>query len=199
MTRIKELRLQFGITQKELAKKLNIAQNTLSTWETGKFEPDISALNKLGEIFNVSTDYLLGRDVVSTPADDSISPLHQSPKPWQRLINARLNSNKSEDQVSAAAGITVQTYRRYEKGQSFPHSPKTINAIADELGVTPDYLLGYTNDPTWSQAKAIEEWMELNEKNTFLSNVFFCLNSENQNQLLSYANFLLQEQSKKNP
>ena len=70
MTRIKELRLQFGITQKELAKKLNIAQNTLSTWETGKFEPDISALNKLGEIFNVSTDYLLGRDVVSAPADD---------------------------------------------------------------------------------------------------------------------------------
>ena len=69
MTRIKELRLQFGITQKELAKKLNIAQNTLSTWETGKFEPDISALNKLGEIFNVSTDYLLGRDAFPTSAD----------------------------------------------------------------------------------------------------------------------------------
>lgn len=199
MTDWKSLRKNLNLSQADVAKQLGITQQAYANYERGVREADYNTLNKLAAIFNVSTDYLLGRDVVSTPADDSISPLHQSPKPWQRLINARLNSNKSEDQVSAAAGITVQTYRRYEKGQSFPHSPKTINAIADELGVTPDYLLGYTNDPTWSQAKAIEEWMELNEKNTFLSNVFFCLNSENQNQLLSYANFLLQEQSKKNP
>ena len=199
MTDWKSLRKNLNLSQADIAKQLGITQQAYANYERGVREADYNTLNKLAAIFNVSTDYLLGRDVVSTPADDSISPLHQSPKPWQRLINARLNSNKSEDQVSAAAGITVQTYRRYEKGQSFPHSPKTINAIADELGVTPDYLLGYTNDPTWSQAKAIEEWMELNEKNTFLSNVFFCLNSENQNQLLSYANFLLQEQSKKNP
>ena len=199
MTDWKSLRKNLNLSQADVARQLGITQQAYANYERGVREADYNTLNKLAAIFNVSTDYLLGRDVVSTPADDSISPLHQSPKPWQRLINARLNSNKSEDQVSAAAGITVQTYRRYEKGQSFPHSPKTINAIADELGVTPDYLLGYTNDPTWSQAKAIEEWMELNEKNTFLSNVFFCLNSENQNQLLSYANFLLQEQSKKNP
>lgn len=199
MTDWKSLRKNLNLSQADVAKQLGITQQAYANYERGVREADYNTLNKLAAIFNVSTDYLLGRDVVSTPADDSVSSLHQSPKPWQRLINARLNSNKSEDQVSAAAGITVQTYRRYEKGQSFPHSPKTINAIADELGVTPDYLLGYTNDPTWSQAKAIEEWMELNEKNTFLSNVFFCLNSENQNQLLSYANFLLQEQSKKNP
>ncbi len=199
MTDWKSLRKNLNLSQADVAKQLGITQQAYANYERGVREADYNTLNKLAAIFNVSTDYLLGRDVVSTPADDSVSSLHQSPKPWQRLINARLNSNKSEDQVSAAAGITIQTYRRYEKGQSFPHSPKTINAIADELGVTPDYLLGYTNDPTWSQAKAIEEWMELNEKNTFLSNVFFCLNSENQNQLLSYANFLLQEQSKKNP
>lgn len=40
MNRIKELRIKRGLTQSELAQMLNIAQNTLSYWETGKTEPN---------------------------------------------------------------------------------------------------------------------------------------------------------------
>lgn len=61
MNRIKELRVKNALTQVELAKKLNIAQNTLSYWESGKTEPNGEALAKLSAIFDVSIDYLLGQ------------------------------------------------------------------------------------------------------------------------------------------
>lgn len=60
MNRIKELRLRKGLTQAQLAKEIKIAQNTLSTWENGRYEPDNTALIDLASLFNVSVDYLLG-------------------------------------------------------------------------------------------------------------------------------------------
>ena len=41
--------------------ELNIAQNTLSQYETGIREPDLSTLKNLADYFNVSVDYLLER------------------------------------------------------------------------------------------------------------------------------------------
>lgn len=61
MNRIKELRMQKGLLQKDLAVILKVAQNTLSYWEQGKFQPDTDTLKKLADYFNVSVDYLLGR------------------------------------------------------------------------------------------------------------------------------------------
>lgn len=57
---IKELRVEMKLTQTELAKKLNTTQDTISLWELGKSFPDIFSLIKISQIFNVSTDFLLG-------------------------------------------------------------------------------------------------------------------------------------------
>ena len=62
MNRIRELRKQMKMTQKELAKHLQIADSTLSYWETGKYEPDKEALMKLSRFFKVPIDYILGGD-----------------------------------------------------------------------------------------------------------------------------------------
>lgn len=67
MNRIKELRKKMGMRQKDLAAKLKIAQNTISTWENGLYEPDNQAVIKLAEIFDVTTDYILGRDSYVAP------------------------------------------------------------------------------------------------------------------------------------
>jgi transcriptional regulator with XRE-family HTH domain len=50
------------MTQKELAKQLQIADSTLSYWEMGKYEPDNEALIKLSRFFNVPIDFILGGD-----------------------------------------------------------------------------------------------------------------------------------------
>lgn len=59
--RIKQLREEKELTQKELADMLNINEKTIYRYETGIYEPSASALIKLSQIFNVSIDYLLGK------------------------------------------------------------------------------------------------------------------------------------------
>ena len=58
--RLKSLRLEAKITQKEIADKLEIGQGTYARYEKGDRKPTGEILNKLANFFNVSTDYLLG-------------------------------------------------------------------------------------------------------------------------------------------
>lgn len=58
-TRIQTLRKEKGLTQAELASKLDITDKAVSKWESGDGNPDISLLPELAEIFGVTTDFLL--------------------------------------------------------------------------------------------------------------------------------------------
>ena len=60
--RIHELRLGCGWNQVDLAKRLNVAKQTVSNWENDNIQPSIEMLMKLSKLFGVSTDYLLGID-----------------------------------------------------------------------------------------------------------------------------------------
>lgn len=60
--KIKELRKLKDITQGEMSRDLNIKVSTLSNYETGYSSPDSETLVKIADYFNVSTDYLLGRE-----------------------------------------------------------------------------------------------------------------------------------------
>ena len=62
MNRIKELRRlkNPALTQQKLADLVGVARSTVAMWEAGKNEPDNDTLLKLAEIFNVSTDCVLG-------------------------------------------------------------------------------------------------------------------------------------------
>ena len=60
--RIRELRLETGLGQKELGKLLGYSESTLSLYETGLREPKrIVDLIRIADYFNVTLDYLLGR------------------------------------------------------------------------------------------------------------------------------------------
>lgn len=56
--RIKELRLERGMTLKELGKALGVRDNTLSQYETGKRNPQYGFLEEVAEYFDVSVEYL---------------------------------------------------------------------------------------------------------------------------------------------
>ncbi|MCL2052993.1 MAG: helix-turn-helix domain-containing protein [Oscillospiraceae bacterium] len=58
--RLRILRLNRGLKQKELAEKLNIVKSTISAYELGKITPTAENLISLARFFDVSTDYLLG-------------------------------------------------------------------------------------------------------------------------------------------
>ncbi|MGN1097303.1 MAG: LexA family protein [Clostridia bacterium] len=62
MNRIKELRTRDKISQQKLANKLNVARSTVAMWETGGSQPNNNYLLDISKLFNVSVDYLLGKD-----------------------------------------------------------------------------------------------------------------------------------------
>lgn len=69
--RLRELRKARKLTQEEMAEMLEVARTTYANYEQGTREPDNKTLNKLADYFQVSSDYLLGRDVPkwATPED----------------------------------------------------------------------------------------------------------------------------------
>lgn len=63
--KLKSARKATGISQKDIAKKLFISQQAYAKYETGAATPNPETLKRIAEIFNVSTDYLLGNNQVS--------------------------------------------------------------------------------------------------------------------------------------
>ncbi|MDY6003216.1 MAG: helix-turn-helix transcriptional regulator [Bacilli bacterium] len=62
--RISELRSKHNMSQEALAEKLLVSTRTIIKWESGNTDPSISNLSAVADIFNVTTDYLLGRDEI---------------------------------------------------------------------------------------------------------------------------------------
>lgn len=58
--RLKELRIEEGLSQKQLATAIGTTDDCIFFWEKGRSEPSISDIILLAKYFSVTTDYLLG-------------------------------------------------------------------------------------------------------------------------------------------
>ena len=58
--KLKELRIEKGVGQIELAQAINVSKGIISLWENGLREPKLSNLIALANFFEVSLDYLVG-------------------------------------------------------------------------------------------------------------------------------------------
>lgn len=95
MTKIRELRIERGIQQKELASKLGVPANTYNQWENGKRDPDYQNLSKIADYFGVSVDYLLGREETKKATDSVGDP------------NSTQLTNKDELDISKRLGAML--------------------------------------------------------------------------------------------
>lgn len=71
--RIKELRIRRGLTQDQIAAKLNMNRANFSHYERDTASPPSEMLGKIADILNTTTDYLLGRSELEL--DDNIRTL----------------------------------------------------------------------------------------------------------------------------
>lgn len=62
MEKLKELRLNSNLTQKNIADQLGCNQTAFGKYERGELEPNVDTLIKLSKIFNCSVDYLIGNE-----------------------------------------------------------------------------------------------------------------------------------------
>lgn len=91
---LKKIRQDNQITQEELAKKINTSRSNIANYENDKNMPSIEILNKLSEIFNCSTDYLLGKTDVRNPRqkiDDVLNEamIGMSKKDYENLTDTQ--------------------------------------------------------------------------------------------------------------
>lgn len=91
--RLKILRGEKKIFQKELANGLNLSQETISLYETNKREPDYETLSRIADYFNVSIDYLLGRTDIRTP----IQNIAKEYSPKKSINTEDLSPESQED------------------------------------------------------------------------------------------------------
>ena len=76
--RLRLLRKKHGYTQVSLAETIGVSKGTVAMWETGKRTPDFETLIRLSDLFDVRTDYILGKSNDSSSAklsDDDIEQL----------------------------------------------------------------------------------------------------------------------------
>jgi transcriptional regulator with XRE-family HTH domain len=97
--RLKAMRDLRGLTQRQLAKKMNVSPSTIALYETGDRNPDPQMLKRLADCLDCSVDYLLGRTEHKAPntnkpgsseviaahrADD---PMNDLPEEAQRILD----------------------------------------------------------------------------------------------------------------
>lgn len=127
--RLIALRKEKGLTQAQLAEEINICRQSISDWERGVTKPTQDNLLLLSELYGVSVDYLLGKDVPPTP-----SPEHQAPAPGQRLWIYRVII------LILAALLVVMTLLFVKERNILYHNGETVcadNLPADNIDGVP--------------------------------------------------------------
>lgn len=103
--RLKELRTNKGLSQADLAKIFNVAQNTISQWERNVREPDFDTIEKIADFFKVSVGYLLGSDapqrqhVNDDEALEFLDELHKRPE-MKTLFQVGRKATKEDIEVA---------------------------------------------------------------------------------------------------
>ena len=108
MIRIKELRTQKKVSQKELAEYLNVTQVQISKYELGKNEPDLETLSKIAKYFDVTIDYILDKEpndliVISKSDFKKLKEASEVIQKIERLTKLKETSN------SIISGNTITT------------------------------------------------------------------------------------------
>lgn len=91
--RIKQLREQRSFTQADLAKRLGITRSSVNAWEMGISVPSTQYIVDLANIFQVSTDYLLGMD---TSVSVNVAGLSEKDIQLVHTIIAHLRGKSAE-------------------------------------------------------------------------------------------------------
>lgn len=136
-----ELREDFNLKQKDIAKLLNITQQTYSLWENGTKIIPLKHLNSLCNYYNVSMDYVLGLSNVRQY--DIVNNVIDKKNIGIRLKEFRKEKNITQEELASILNTTHSTISAYESGKT-----TILTAFAYEIckryNISMDYLCGRT-------------------------------------------------------
>ncbi len=138
LERVKALADHQDLSIPELEKKLGFGNGSIYKW--GKSMPSADKLSAVADFFNVSTDYLLGRN------GEELSNTTNNPKGkelLQRIKNLCNEKGLTIAELERILGFGNNIISKWDK--SVPRSDK-LEKLADYFNVTTDYLLGRTEN-----------------------------------------------------
>lgn len=154
--RLKELRLENGLTQLQLAEMLDISKSNISKYESGNVEPNLELITEISIQFNVTTDYLLGRTNCRLEESElSWQYPHAQNRLGEILSKYRKNQKLSADNFAQKIGISESLEIKLEQGVYTPSMPLIIE-ISNITGYDVDYLIGATNHTSVPLDKTFE-------------------------------------------
>ena len=139
--RLREIREEHNLTQKQIAKILNVERSTYAGWETGKDTIPLRRLNKLSDYYKVSIDYLTGLSNVTSKY--RIIDL-DAKVVGKNLRILRKMHNLVQKDIFISLNTTSSTYSAYETGKVLIKTD-FLYAIAKKYHVSIDELLGKKN------------------------------------------------------
>lgn len=158
--RIKLLRTENELTQKTLADKIGLTPKMISFYENEERVPPMDIVLKFINIFDVSSDYLLGLTDKRHP--DSESEWRYSPvsnRLGSILKNYRENANLSIQSFSQQLKIDENFYIQIESGkysENLKLSPQLLKNISTVTGYDIDYIIGAKDSTNVSTDKSIK-------------------------------------------
>lgn len=135
-TRLRLLRTATGETQTALGQALGVGQRTVWGWESGRVKPDWEMLAALGDHFEVSVDYLIGR------TDDPAPPRPASSPPLARWLRERLVERRTSVRALAdATQVPLPVLLQIQEGTADEVAPQHLRALARHLGAAEEEVL----------------------------------------------------------
>lgn len=108
--KIIEERKRIGLSQEELAEKLDVSRQSVSKWEGAQSIPDINRILRMAEIFEVSTDYLLKEEAVRSERDCGMKENAESARALRKVSMgeaAEFVRLRKEQAPSFALGVSL--------------------------------------------------------------------------------------------
>lgn len=103
------------MTQDDLAVKLNVKRHSICDWESGRTEPNVTHIQNIAEIFNITTDYLLGVDNWDSNVDHIILTKFKTNTPLEHNLLSRA-SEMSPNQQERFRSI-ISNLKNFHKGE----------------------------------------------------------------------------------
>lgn len=120
--KIKMLRIKKGLNQAQLGKALGVSTSAIGMYERGKRVPTVEFVMKAGELFGVSTDFLLGRGDIPETVEDILVQVKNSLVYSSGLVYNGVPLGKTEtrrlfDAMYVAANVILNQKLRDNEGK----------------------------------------------------------------------------------
>ena len=137
--KLKNLRENNDLTQRQIALKLNVSKSTYNRWETGETFIPLKHLNNLCNFYNLSMDYIV--NLSNNKNYDNLKNEINKKIIGKRIVYLRKKFNLSQNDLAKLLNTSHSTISAYENGKTLILTVFAYS-IATKFNVSLDWLCG---------------------------------------------------------